>query len=197
MSQENKPSDEIQEKKPESFLLKGWKDFMAEVTEGYKKIKDFYEDQAKKNQEAWIENKDRIVKFFEESKTNWDTTLMEWNSELENLQKDNKEQWDKNKENIERFFQESKDTWDAKLQEWKSEITKRQSESISQWEARKQKISEDINAWQEKTKKDWEKGLKSWRKEMIKGSYMFLLFMVPILIVFFVIVALIDWLLRG
>ena len=92
MSQENKPSDEIQEKKPESFLLKGWKDFMAEVTEGYKKIKDFYEDQAKKNQEAWIENKDRIVKFFEESKTNWDTTLMEWNSELENLQKDNKEQ---------------------------------------------------------------------------------------------------------
>ncbi|MEJ2294615.1 MAG: hypothetical protein P8Y23_07565 [Candidatus Lokiarchaeota archaeon] len=113
------------------------------------------------------------------------------------MQKENKEQWDKNKENIEKFFQKSKDTWDLKLQEWRSAISRRQSESLAQWEARKQKISEDIKSWQEQTKKDWDNGLKTWRKEMIKGSYMFLIFMIPILIVFFVIVALIDWLLRG
>ena len=42
------------------------------------------------------------------------------------------------------------------------------------------------------TKKDWEKGLKTFRREMIKGSYLFLVFMIPILVVFFVIVALIT-----
>ena len=97
--------------------------------------------------------------------------------------------------NIENFFRESNAIWDAKLREWKSEINRRQSESLAEWDARKQKISEDIKAWQENTKRKWEKGLKAWRKEMIKGSYLFLVFMIPILLVFFVIVALINWLL--
>ncbi|MHA1460661.1 MAG: hypothetical protein ACTSO8_04185, partial [Promethearchaeota archaeon] len=67
-----------------------------------------------------------------------------------------------------------------------------QTETKEQWDARKQKIGEDIKNWQEKSKKDWEKGLKSFRREMIKGSYMFLVFMIPILVVLFVIVALIT-----
>jgi len=195
MNQENNPKDEIQEKKPESFLSKGWKDFVAEVTDGFKEIQNFYEEQAKKNQETWNENKDRIAKFFDDSKRNWDNTLMQWGSELEKMQSENKEQWNKNKGNIEKFFKESKENWDAKFQEWQSEISKRHSETLSEWEARKNKISEDIKAWQENTKKDWENGLKAWRKEMIKGSYLFLVFMIPILLVFFVIVALINWLL--
>ncbi len=195
MSQENNRTNEIQEKKKESPLLKGWKDFMTEITEGYKKFQNLYEEQAKKNQDAWNENKDKIVQFFDNSKKNWDTILMEWGSELEKLQTENKENWDKNKEDIEEFFKESKKAWDAKFLEWKSEINKRQSESLVEWEARKQKISEDIKSWQEKTKHNWEQGLKTWRREMIKGSYMFLVFMIPILIVIFVIVALINWLL--
>jgi hypothetical protein len=195
MSQENNRTNEIQEKKKESPLLKGWKDFMAEITEGYRKFQNFYEEQAKKNQDAWNKNKDKIIQFFGDSKKNWDAMLMEWGSELEKMQKENKEQWDKNKENIEKFFRESKTTWDTKFTEWKSEINRRQSESLAQWEARKQKISEDIKSWQEKTKRNWEEGLKAWRREMIKGSYMFLVFMIPILIVFFVIVYLINWLL--
>ncbi|TFG16369.1 MAG: hypothetical protein EU531_06710 [Promethearchaeota archaeon] len=195
MSQENNPNNEIKEKKPEGFLIKGWRDFMAEIDRGYKKFQNYYEEQAKKNQEAWNANKDRIIKFFDESKRNWDNTLMEWGIELEKLQNENKEQWNKNKENIENFFRESNALWDSKLQEWKSEINRRQSESLAEWDARKQKISEDIKAWQEDTKKKWEKGLKAWRKEMIKGSYLFLVFMIPILLVFFVIVALINWLL--
>ncbi|GAF79546.1 unnamed protein product, partial [marine sediment metagenome] len=52
-----------------------------------------------------------------------------------------------------------------------------------------------IKNWQDDTKRDWEKGLKSFRREMIKGSYMFLVFMIPILVVVFVIVALITRLL--
>lgn len=195
MSQENNPNNEIQEKKPESFLMKGWKDFMAEVTEGFKKIQNFYVEQTKKNQETWNESKDQIIKFFEDSRRNWDDTLLQWSNQLEEMQRENKEHWNKNKENIEKFFKESKSNWDAKLQEWKSEITRRQSESLADWETRKQKISEDIKSWQERTKKNWEKGLKTWRRELLKGSYLFLVFMIPILLVFFVIVALINWLL--
>lgn len=194
MSQENNPNDKIQEKKPESFLMKGWKDFMTEVTEGFKKIQTFYEEQTKKNQESWNESKDQILKFLNDSRRNWDTTLLQWANELEEMQSENKEQWNKNKENIERFFQESKANWDAKVQEWSTEINRRQSESLAQWEERKRKIGEDIKSWQENTKRDWEKGLKAWRREMIKGSYLFLVFMIPILLVFFVIVALINWL---
>ena len=69
-----------------------------------------------------------------------------------------------------------------------TDFEKRQTETKEQWEARKQKIGEDIKNWQDKSKRDWEKGLKSFRREMLKGSYMFLVFMIPILVVFLVIV---------
>jgi len=181
----------------ENIFQKGWNDFVSGVTEGFKKFQKVFEEQSKQNKEVWDENREKIASFFKETNQIWENKTNDWNTELEKMQIENKEQWDKNKDKIEKFFTDTKQTWDNKFKEWTNEIQQKQIETKEQWEARKQKISEDIKAWQDKTRQDWEKGIKSWRREMIKGSYLFLVFMLPILIVMFVIIWLIDWLLRG
>ena len=100
--------------------------------------------------------------------------------------------WEGNLEKANEFFKNNQQSWENKLKEWSIDFEKRQTETKEQWEARKQKIGEDIKNWQDNTKKDWEKGLKSFRREMLKGSYTFLLFMLPILVVFVVIVILVT-----
>jgi len=181
----------------ENILLKGWNDFVSSISEGFKKFQKTIENQSKENLELWNENREKINSFFSNTKEIWENNLNEWNKELQTMQLENQEQWNQNKDKIDKFFKETKQNWDNKLTEWTVDIQQKQIETKEQWEARKQKISEDFKNWQEKTRKDWEKGLKSWRREMIKGSYMFLVFMIPILVVFFVIVWLINWLLGG
>ncbi|GAG76379.1 unnamed protein product, partial [marine sediment metagenome] len=116
-------------------------------------------------------------------------------TEIAKTHKENVELWDADLEKINGFFKNNQRSWENKLKEWSTDFEKRQTETKEQWEARKKKIGEDIKNWQDNTKRDWEKGLKSFRREMIKGSYMFLVFMIPILVVVFVIVALITRLL--
>ncbi|MFX1357591.1 MAG: hypothetical protein ACFFA8_09910 [Promethearchaeota archaeon] len=181
----------------ENVILKGWNDFVSSISEGFKKFQKSVENQSKENSELWNENKEKLVSFFTKTKELWENNLNEWNKELLDLQSESQEQWNQNKEKIDRFFKDTKQEWDNKLKKWTLDIQQKQIETKEQWEERKQKISEDLKNWQDKTRRDWEKGLKSWRKEMIKGSYMFLVFMIPILVVFFVIVWLINWLLGG
>jgi len=114
-------------------------------------------------------------------------------SEIEKLRTKNKEVWDKNKEQIDTFLSNTAQDWDNKFQIWVEDLKSKQIETKQQWEARTQKVREDIKNWQEETRKKWEEGVKAWRKELIKGSYLFLVFMIPILIVVFAIVALINW----
>jgi len=186
-----KEENEQQEVK-ESLLLKGWNDFVSRTTEGYNKFQKSVEENAKKNKDLWNQNQDKFTQFFKGAKENWDNTLKTWGTELEEKHKENTIAWENNLEKMNSFFKKNKEFWDNKLEEWNADLEKRQTETKEQWDARKQKISEDIKNWQEKSKKDWEKGLKSFRREMIKGSYMFLVFMIPILVVLFVIVALIT-----
>jgi t-SNARE complex subunit (syntaxin) len=95
--------------------------------------------------------------------------------------------WDNNLGKINAFFKNTQESWDNKIKEWTDDLEKRQIETKEQWDARKQKINLDINNWHSQTKRDWEKGLRSFRREMIKGSYMFLVYMIPILVVFVII----------
>lgn len=176
----------------EKLFLKGWNDFVSNVTKGYYKLQNSVEESTKKNKELWNQNQEKINHFFKGTKADWEMMLKEWGAELERAHQENKVEWEKNLEKMNAFFKKNQESWNNKLKEWQADLEKRQIENTEQWEARKLKISEDVKKWQEKTKKDWEKGLKSFRWEMIKGSYMFLLFMVPILIVLFVIIALIT-----
>ena len=114
------------------------------------------------------------------------------NYDIAKTHKENVDAWDINLEKVNEFFKNNQQSWENKLNEWNADFEKRQSETKEQWEARKLKINDDIKNWQDKSKKDWEKGLKTFRREMMKGSYMFLLFMIPILVVLFIIVALVT-----
>lgn len=181
-----------QNKASENVLLKGWKDFVSNITVGYTKFQKSVEKNAKKNKDLWNQNQEKINQFFKGTKENWDNTLIEWGAELEKAHHDNSIAWENNLEKMNEFFKKTQESWDKKFKEWNADLEKRQIETKEQWEAKKLKISEDVKNWQDKTKKDWEKGLKTFRREMIKGSYMFLIFMIPILVVLFVIVALIT-----
>jgi hypothetical protein len=179
-------------KSNENILLKGWNDFVSNLTVGYNNFQKSVEDNTKKNKELWDQNQEKINQFFKSTKEIWDGKLKEWGAELEKTHKENTAALENNLEKMNAFFKKNQESWDNKLKEWEANFEKKQIETKEQWEARKVKISEDIGKWQEKTKKDWEKGLKSFRREMIKGSYLFLVFMIPILVVLFVIVALIT-----
>jgi hypothetical protein len=200
-TEKNLPDDNEQkiekqlDQSPKNVFLQAWNGFVKEINDGLVNLKQTMEESSKKNQENWEYNKQNIDTFFKSLGESWQKDLNSWSSEVEKFQLENKEEWEKNKEKITNFFHDSQAKWDAQLKTWNQEIQKKQKESSEQWEARKEKINQDLREWRDQTKKDWEKGLKRWQKEMIKGSYMFLLFMVPILIVLFVIVWLITWLL--
>jgi len=180
--------DSEQNKVKENIVVKGWNDFVSNITDGYNKFQKGIEDSTKKNTELWNQNQDKINNFFEGAKENWDTTMKEWGTEIAKGHKENMDSWEGNLEKVNEFFENNQQSWENKLKEWSTDFEKRQAETKEQWEARKQKIGEDIKNWQDNTKRDWEKGLKSFRREMLKGSYMFLAFMIPILVVFLVIV---------
>jgi len=180
--------DSEQNKVKENIIVKGWNDFVSNITDGYNKFQKGIEESTKKNTELWNQNQDKINNFFEGAKENWDTTMKEWGTEIAKGHKENVDSWEGNLDKVNEFFENNQRSWENKLKEWSTDIEKRQAETKEQWEARKLKIGEDIKNWQDDTKKDWEKGLKSFRREMLKGSYMFLVFMIPILVVFLVIV---------
>lgn len=181
-----------QNKVKENIVVKGWNEFVSNITKGYNNFQKSIEESTKKNTELWNQNQVKINKFFESAKENWDATMKEWGTEIAKTHKENVDLWDADLEKINEFFKNNQRSWEIKLKEWNADFEKRQTETKEQWEARKKKIGEDIKNWQDNTKRDWEKGLKSFRREMIKGSYMFLVFMIPILVVVFVIVALIT-----
>ncbi len=184
--------DSEQNKGKENIVVKGWNEFVSNITEGYNNFQKSIEESTKKNTELWNQNQEKINTFFVGAKENWDATMKEWGTEIVKTHKENVDLWDGNLEKANEFFENNQLIWENKLKEWNADFEKRQTETKEQWEARKKKIGEDIKNWQDNTKRDWEKGLKSFRREMIKGSYMFLVFMIPILVVVFVIVALVT-----
>ncbi len=112
---------------------------------------------------------------------------------LENQTQKNIEEWEKNKEKADRFFNDVRQTWDEKIQKFSEDIKKKHIESQEQWEANVKKFENDMRGWQNQVREDWKESVSDFNKQMIKSSYMFLLFMVPILIVIIVIAIVVGY----
>lgn len=202
MSDENKLEESTsQEKQTEKIsknvFLNAWNGLISELNDGFNEFKKTIENSTKKNAEAWTPNQEKMNEFFQNIGNDWETHINTWTKDFEESVEKNKETWEENKKKFNEFVVKTKTEWDNKIQKWKSDLEKKQIETKEQWEANTKKINEDLKNWHEKTQKDWEKGLKTFRREMIKGSYLFLVFMIPILVVLIVIVWLINWAMSG
>lgn len=111
---------------------------------------------------------------------------------LEQQSKKNKEIWEENKEKVNKFFKGVKQDWDNKIKEWNTEMEQRSLKTKEQWEAHKNKISQDFKNWQEKTRQEWQEGVKSFRKGFLKAYVWALILILPIIIIIIVILYVIN-----
>ena len=107
--------------------------------------------------------------------------------DLEEQSKKNVENWEEAKGKVGNFFKKMKDNWDKQVKEWQEGMEEFSQQNKEQWEAGLQKIQGDYNNWQENVRQDFKDGVKSWNRGMIRGAWMFMIIMIPILVVLFVI----------
>lgn len=183
--------------KLKNLFLQGWNGFVSEIKDGLTNVQQAMEETSNRNQESMKKHRENVEFFFNDIKQSYEKDLNQLTENIQNNQLKNKENWEKNKEKITNYFNSSQQQWSDQLNKWNEEIKQKQNESAEEWEARKKKLTSDFNNWKEKSKRDWEKGFKTFRREMLKGSYLFLVFMAPILIVLIIIVWLINWAMGG
>ena len=111
---------------------------------------------------------------------------------LEDSGKKNKENWEETKEKSDKFLKKMKADWEGKTKKWQEDIEQKQMETKEQWNARKEKMNTDFKSWQNNVRDDWNEGLKQWNRSIIRGAWVFLLAMIPIIIVLYVIFAFIT-----
>jgi nitrate/nitrite-specific signal transduction histidine kinase len=102
---------------------------------------------------------------------------------LEDQSKKAVEDWEKSGDNVNKFFNNMSENWNKQFAKWRGDIEKAQIENQEEWEATTAKIKTDIEKWQDETRKDWKDGVKTWNRSVVKGAYMFLIVMVPVIIV--------------
>ena len=100
MTEENNLEDSEKEKKDQNLLLKGWKNFINGAKDGFAKFTTSLEQQAKKNEEFWAENKEKVDGFFNKIKEDWDNKIKQWNTEMEQRSLETKEKWEARKSKI-------------------------------------------------------------------------------------------------
>ncbi len=193
--EEKKKIDDLSNLK--NLFLQGWNGFVSEIKDGLANVQQAMEETSNRNQESMKKNKENVEIFFNDIKQSCENDFNQLTEDIQNSQLKNKENWAKNKEKITSFFKTSQQQWNDQLITWNEEIKQKQSETAEEWETRRIKLTDDFNNWKEKSKRDWEKGLKTFRREILKGSYMFLVFMAPILVVLIIVVWLINWAMGG
>ncbi|MFX1570074.1 MAG: hypothetical protein ACFFCV_17090 [Promethearchaeota archaeon] len=114
---------------------------------------------------------------------------------LEDQSTKNKEFLEENTDKVNKFFKTIKNDWDKQIQKWSKDIEQRNLESKEQWEVRKSKIQKDIKNWQEKTQKDWDDGVKSFRRGFFKAYFWIILLTLPIILIIVVVLFVINKLL--
>ncbi|MEE9377925.1 MAG: hypothetical protein V3V33_07810 [Candidatus Lokiarchaeia archaeon] len=114
---------------------------------------------------------------------------------LEKQTKKGEEVWEENKEKVDGFFNKIKQDWDSKIKQWNTEMEQMNLETKEQWENRKSKIQQDIKNWQDNTKKEWDDGVKSFRRGFFKAYLWALLIILPMVIIIVVILAVVSRLL--
>ena len=107
---------------------------------------------------------------------------------LEEQSHKNVENWEKAKGKVGNFFKKMTNNWDNQVKEWGDDIERIQEQNKENWEVKKQSIRADIEQWQDNVRQDFKDGVKSWNRGMIKGAWIFLIVMIPIIIVLFAIV---------
>ncbi|MHA1191472.1 MAG: hypothetical protein ACTSP9_04155 [Promethearchaeota archaeon] len=193
--EEKKKIDDLSKLK--NLFLQGWNGFVSEIKDGFVNVQQAMEETSNRNQESMKKNRENVEFFFHDIKQSCEDDFNQLTEDIQNSQLKNRENWEKNKEKITSFFKTSQQQWNDQLITWNEEIKQKQSETAEEWEARRIKLTDDFNNWKVKSKRNWEKGLKTFRREMIKGSYMFLVFMTPILVVLIIVVWLITWAMNG
>ena len=194
-SEDEKKIDDLSKLK--NLFMQGWNGFVSEIKDGLTNVQQAMEETSNRNQESMKKNRQNVEQFFNDIKQSSEKDLNQLTEDIQNSHLKNKENWEQNKEKIANFFKTSQQQWNDQIIKWNEEIKQKQSETAEEWEARRVKFADDFNNWKDKSKRDWEKGFKTFRREMLKGSYMFLLFMAPILIVLIIIVWLINWAMGG
>ncbi|MFX1364529.1 MAG: hypothetical protein ACFFCE_19395 [Promethearchaeota archaeon] len=115
MSEENNLKDSENEKQNQNLLLKGWKNFINNAKDGFNNFTSSLEKQAKKNEELWEENREKVDGFFSKIKQDWDNKIKTWNTEMEQRKLETKEQWEARKAKI----QQDINSWQEKTEkEW-------------------------------------------------------------------------------
>ncbi|MFX1500103.1 MAG: hypothetical protein ACFFDH_03965 [Promethearchaeota archaeon] len=155
MSEENNLKDSEKEKQDQNLLLKGWKNFINGAKGGFDNFTASLEKQAKKNEELWEENREKVDGFFNKIKQDWDSKIKQWNQEME----------------------------------------QRNLETKEQWEARKSKIQQEIKNWQDKTEKEWNDGVKAFRRGFLKAYIWALIIILPIIVLVIIVLWLMNRLL--
>jgi nitrate/nitrite-specific signal transduction histidine kinase len=103
---------------------------------------------------------------------------------LQDQSKKSVENWgEKGQDNVNNFFNKIGENWNNQIKKWTGDMQKMQIESQEQWEAQTGKVQQEIEKWQDQTRKDLKDGVKSWNRSVVKGAYMFLIVMVPVIIV--------------
>ncbi len=137
-------------------------------------------DQPKKEENPLMKGWNDFVK-------NINTGFQQFQENLQNQLKANQENLEKNKQNASKFFTKIQDDWNKKVENWNKQVQDSQLKNQSQWEATKQQIRMDIENWEDKRRQDLKDGLKWWSWQSVKGAYLFLLIMIPIIIVLFLV----------
>ena len=96
-----------------------------------------------------------------------------------------------------RFFLKLSENWNKQVKIWGEGIEKIHEQNKEQWEASKQRITEDMEKWQENARKDWKDGVKHWNRGWIKGAWVFMIVMIPVLVVLFVIAYIFTMVIRS
>ncbi|MBN1801943.1 MAG: hypothetical protein JW891_10580 [Candidatus Lokiarchaeota archaeon] len=104
----------------------------------------------------------------------------------------NKEQWDQNKDKASKFFADAKKKWDERLEKTIKDIKDYGDVSIEQLEAQKIKIKQDFEQWQDKTREDFSKGMKTLERGFLKYYIIGLLLVLPVVIIVVVVLAVVN-----
>ncbi|GAG82694.1 unnamed protein product, partial [marine sediment metagenome] len=106
--------------------------------------------------------------------------------------KKNKEVWEENKDKVNKYLVDVKQDLEKKVNDWNVDMEKKKIESKEQWDAYKNKVSQDLKTWQEKTKQDWNDGVKTFKQGFFKVYWRFLVLTIPILIIVVIVLAVVN-----
>jgi hypothetical protein len=111
---------------------------------------------------------------------------------LEKKAQKNQELWKEDREKVTKFLKDLKQNWNEKVETWSANAEKMTLETKEQWNSYKNKIEQDFETWQEQTRKNWDDGLKTFRRGFLKTYLWALLLIIPVLIVIVVVLALVN-----